>query len=125
MRHAGREGLMGLSDARGTPVTEWSATAGLSAYRDGVTVICELAAQFSARAWRAATPCAELRATHPRGALPHGGVELQQGLHAATSSRAGPAAGAGHRMRRSVAGPAAGLRPLTGLAGPTRPAMMC
>src|SRR3984893_18748065 len=69
MQHAGREGLMGLSDARGTPATEWSATAGLSAYRDGVTVICELAAQFSARAWRAATPCAEWRAADLAGHL--------------------------------------------------------
>jgi uncharacterized protein (TIGR03083 family) len=69
MQHAGREGLMGLSDARGTPATKWSATAGLSAYRDGVTVICELAAQFSARAWRAATPCAEWRAADLAGHL--------------------------------------------------------
>src|SRR5260370_20263215 len=69
MQHAGMEGLMGLSDAWGTRVTEWSAGAGLSAYRDGVTVICELAAQFSARAWRAATPCAEWRAADLAGHL--------------------------------------------------------
>src|SRR5260370_25497273 len=69
MQHAGMEGLMGLSDAWGTRVTEWSAGAGLSAYRDGVTVICELAAQFSARAWRAGTPVAEWRAADLAGHL--------------------------------------------------------
>jgi hypothetical protein len=34
----------------------------LAAYRDGVTVICELAAQFPDATWLAATPCAEWRA---------------------------------------------------------------
>ncbi len=34
----------------------------LSAYRDGVTVICELAAQVTGGTWLAATPCAERRA---------------------------------------------------------------
>ena len=34
----------------------------LAAYRDGVTVICELAAQFTEATWLAATPCAEWRA---------------------------------------------------------------
>src|SRR5580692_3826321 len=43
----------------GTPVTSWGATGGLAAYRDGVTVICELAAQFGGRGWAAQTPCAE------------------------------------------------------------------
>ncbi len=34
----------------------------LAAYRDGITVICELAAQFTDATWLAATPCAEWRA---------------------------------------------------------------
>ena len=41
----------------------------LAAYRDGVTVICELAAQFSEANWLAATPCAEWRAVDLAGHL--------------------------------------------------------
>jgi hypothetical protein len=50
-------------------VTGWSAVPGLGAYRDGVTVICELAAQFSVRTWGAATPCTEWRAADLAGHL--------------------------------------------------------
>jgi uncharacterized protein (TIGR03083 family) len=57
------------SYAGGTPVTAWSAAAGLGAYRDGVTVICELSAQFTAQAWEGATPCAEWRAADLAGHL--------------------------------------------------------
>ena len=41
----------------------------LAAYRDGVTVICELAAQFTDMAWLAATPCTEWRAVDLAGHL--------------------------------------------------------
>src|SRR5690348_17974196 len=41
----------------------------LAAYRDGVMVICELAAQFSDANWLAATPCAEWRAVDLAGHL--------------------------------------------------------
>jgi hypothetical protein len=41
----------------------------LSAYRDGVTVICELAAQFTDATWLAATPCTEWRAVDLAGHL--------------------------------------------------------
>ena len=41
----------------------------LAAYRDGVTVICELAAQFPDATWLAPTPCAEWRATDLAGHL--------------------------------------------------------
>src|SRR6266705_650482 len=41
----------------------------LAAYRDGVTVICELAAQFADATWLAATPCAEWRAVDLAGHL--------------------------------------------------------
>jgi uncharacterized protein (TIGR03083 family) len=34
----------------------------MAAYRDGVTVICQLAAQFTDAQWAAPTPCAEWRA---------------------------------------------------------------
>ncbi len=41
----------------------------LSAYSDGVTVICELAAQFTDVMWLAATPCPEWRAVDLAGHL--------------------------------------------------------
>ena len=41
----------------------------LSAYRDGVTVICELAAQFTDATWLGATPCSEWRAVDLAGHL--------------------------------------------------------
>ena len=41
----------------------------LAAYRDGITVICELAAQFSDVTWLASTPCAEWRAVDLAGHL--------------------------------------------------------
>jgi hypothetical protein len=41
----------------------------LAAYRDGITVICELAAQFSDATWLASTPCAEWRAVDLAGHL--------------------------------------------------------
>ena len=39
----------------------------LHAYRDGVTVICELAAQFTDATWLAVTPCSEWRAVDLAG----------------------------------------------------------
>jgi len=50
-------------------VTVWAADPGLASYRDGVTVICELAALFGARDWAAPTPCAEWRAADLAGHL--------------------------------------------------------
>jgi hypothetical protein len=41
----------------------------LAAYRDGVTVICELAAQFTDATWVSATPCSEWRAVDLAGHL--------------------------------------------------------
>lgn len=41
----------------------------LAAYRDGVTVICELAGQFTDAMWLAATPCSEWRAVDLAGHL--------------------------------------------------------
>src|SRR2546429_5873118 len=41
----------------------------LAAYRDGIMVICELAAQFSDANWLAATPCADWRAVALAGHL--------------------------------------------------------
>jgi uncharacterized protein (TIGR03083 family) len=50
-------------------MTDWSPGPALAAFHDGVTVICELAAQFSAEAWLAPTPCAEWRAAELAGHL--------------------------------------------------------
>jgi hypothetical protein len=41
----------------------------LAAYRDGVTVICELAGQFTDTAWLSPTPCSEWRAVDLAGHL--------------------------------------------------------
>jgi hypothetical protein len=41
----------------------------LAAYRDGITIICELAAQFTDETWLAATPCHEWRAVDLAGHL--------------------------------------------------------
>jgi hypothetical protein len=46
-----------------------SRAAVLAAYRDGVTVICELAVQFSDVAWLGPTPCREWRAVDLAGHL--------------------------------------------------------
>jgi hypothetical protein len=46
-----------------------SRTGVLAAYRDGVTVICELAGQFTDATWLAATPCSEWRAVDLAGHL--------------------------------------------------------
>jgi uncharacterized protein (TIGR03083 family) len=40
-------------------MTNWSLDQALAAYHDGVTVICELAAQFNEESWLAQSPCAE------------------------------------------------------------------
>jgi uncharacterized protein (TIGR03083 family) len=50
-------------------MTEWSPGEALAALHDGVTVICELAAQFSPEAWLAPTPCTEWRAADLAGHL--------------------------------------------------------
>jgi uncharacterized protein (TIGR03083 family) len=50
-------------------MTDWSPGQALSAYHDGVAVICELSAQFSAEAWLAPTPCTEWRAGELAGHL--------------------------------------------------------
>ncbi|HEX4063000.1 MAG TPA: maleylpyruvate isomerase family mycothiol-dependent enzyme [Streptosporangiaceae bacterium] len=50
-------------------MSDWPPGQALAAYHDGVTVICELAAQFSAEAWQAPTPCAEWRAVDLAGHL--------------------------------------------------------
>jgi len=50
-------------------MTDWSAGAALAEYHAGVTVICELAAQFTGETWGAPTPCPEWRAADLAGHL--------------------------------------------------------
>jgi Mycothiol maleylpyruvate isomerase N-terminal domain len=50
-------------------MTQWSAGPGLAAYRDGVTVICELAARFTDAQWQGATPYGDWRAADIAGHL--------------------------------------------------------
>ncbi len=50
-------------------MTDWSPDQALATFRDGVTVICELAAQFTDELWPAPTPCAEWRADDLAGHL--------------------------------------------------------
>jgi uncharacterized protein (TIGR03083 family) len=59
----------------------------LAAYRDGVTVICELAAQFTDTAWLAATPCTEWRAVDLAGHLRCVADDLHEYLDDAPASR--------------------------------------
>ena len=60
---------MGGIDCRGRAVRPPAYVPVLGTFHDGVTVICELAAQFSLAAWDAATPCPEWRAADLAGHL--------------------------------------------------------
>jgi hypothetical protein len=59
----------------------------LAAYRDGVTVICELATQFMDSAWLGPTPCAEWRAVDLAGHLRCVADDYQEYLDDAPASR--------------------------------------
>ena len=50
-------------------MTDWVPGPALAAYHAGVTVIGELAAQFTAEAWAAPTTCPEWRAADLAGHL--------------------------------------------------------
>jgi mycothiol maleylpyruvate isomerase-like protein len=50
-------------------MTDWAPGPALAAYHSGVTVICELAAQFTEAAWAAPTTCPEWRAADLAGHL--------------------------------------------------------
>src|SRR2546429_3329829 len=62
----------------------------LAAYRDGVMVICELAAHFSDANWLAATPCAEWRAVDLAGHLRCIADDYHEYLDDAPASRLAP-----------------------------------
>ena len=50
-------------------MTDWAPGPALAAYHSGVTVVCELAAQFTDEAWAAPTTCPEWRAADLAGHL--------------------------------------------------------
>jgi len=50
-------------------MTDWVPGPALAAYHAGVTVVCQLAAQFTVEAWAAPTPCPEWRAVDLAGHL--------------------------------------------------------
>jgi len=68
-------------------MTEWSLDLGLAAYRDGVTVICELAARFNDAQWTAPTPCGDWRAADVAGHLRCMADDLHEYLDDAPYSR--------------------------------------
>jgi uncharacterized protein (TIGR03083 family) len=68
-------------------LTGWSVITGLPSYRDGVTVICELAAQFGGQEWAAQTPCAEWRAADLAGHLRCVADDFHEYLDDAPASR--------------------------------------
>lgn len=68
-------------------MTEWSLDRALPAYHDGVTVVGELAAQFSDEAWLAPTPCTEWSAADLAGHLRCVSDDYHEYLDDAPSSR--------------------------------------
>ncbi len=56
-------------DRWGQSMTDWAPGPALAAYHSGVTVICELAAQFTGEAWASPTTCPEWRAADLAGHL--------------------------------------------------------
>ena len=94
----------------------------LAAYRDGVTVICELAAQFTDATWLAATPCNEWRAVDLAGHLRCVADDYHEYLDDAPASRlarlmatGGPADSLARKIARQNA---AELAALPDVAGP-------
>jgi hypothetical protein len=75
------DGFWGLS------VTEWTPGPALTAFYAGVTVVCELAAQFTDGAWAAATPCPEWSAADLAGHLRCVADDLNEYLDDAPASR--------------------------------------
>ena len=51
-------------------MTDWALGPALAAFHAGVTVVCELAAQFTGDSWAAPTPCPELFLPSSTGSLP-------------------------------------------------------
>jgi len=68
-------------------MTEWAPGPVLAAFHAGVTVVCELAAQFTDDSWGAPTPCPEWRAGDLAGHLRCVADDLHEYLDDAPASR--------------------------------------
>jgi len=88
----------------------------LAAYRDGVTVICELAGQFTETTWLSPTPCSEWRAVDLAGHLRCVADDYHEYLDDAPASRlarlmatGAPADSLGRKLARQNAAELAAL----------------
>lgn len=68
-------------------MSAWSPGPALVAYSNGITVICQLAAQFTDAQWAAPTPCAEWRAADLAGHLRCVADDFHEYLDDAPASR--------------------------------------
>jgi uncharacterized protein (TIGR03083 family) len=71
----------------GQSMTDWALGPALAAFHAGVTVVCELAAQFTGDGWAAPTPCPEWRAGDLAGHLRCVADDLNEYLDDAPASR--------------------------------------
>jgi uncharacterized protein (TIGR03083 family) len=69
------------------PVRGWSPGPALAAFHDGVTVICEIAAQFGDAGWMAPSPCPEWRVVDLAGHLRCVADDFHEYLDDAPASR--------------------------------------
>ena len=69
------------------PARSWSPGPALAAFHDGVTVICQLSAQFSDAGWLAPSPCPEWRVTDLAGHLRCVADDFHEYLDDAPASR--------------------------------------
>jgi hypothetical protein len=74
-------------DSWGLPETPPGPVPMMAAYYEGVTVVCQLAARFSAVAWHARTPCREWRARDLAGHLRCVADDYHEYLNDAPASR--------------------------------------
>jgi uncharacterized protein (TIGR03083 family) len=75
------------TDYRGLAAPALETVPVLAAYHDGITAICELAAQFGSGGWNAATPCPEWRAADLAGHLRCVADDFHEYLDDAPASR--------------------------------------
>ena len=68
-------------------MTDWALGPALAAFHAGVTVVCELAAQFTGDSWAAPTPCPEWRAGDLAGHLRCVADDFNEYLDDAPASR--------------------------------------
>ena len=82
-------------------MTDWVPGPALAAYHAGVTVVCQLAAQFTGEAWAAPTPCPEWRVIEVLVVVVRDAAQVPGQVHGAPSQpgEPGPQAGQAERGR--------------------------